>query len=138
MIESNRIASLGVIIVMLHFIVSVVHGAAHLNLHIDLNLWQTVYVLVVITALPLVSGFLLWRRARSGFLLLVLSMLGSLIFGGYYHFIVIGADNVASLGSHSWAAPFQVTAVLLATTEAGGVLTGAAGLLTRVRAADGV
>jgi hypothetical protein len=134
----KRIASLGVLLVVLHFIVSAVHGAAHLNLRIDLETWQMVYVLVVITALPLVSGFLLWRRMRVGFVLLLFSMLGSLIFGGYYHFIAAGADNVSSLGSHAWAAPFQVTAVLLAATEAAGVLTGAAGLLKRVRAADGV
>jgi hypothetical protein len=127
------LATLGVILVALHFIVSVVHGAAHLNLHIDLNIWQTVYVLVVITALPLVSGFLLWRRARSGFLLLLFSMLGSLFFGGYYHFIAAGADNVSSLGSHAWSVPFQLTAILLAATEVAGVLTGAAGALTSPR-----
>src|SRR6266849_3777792 len=102
------IERLGVILVALHFVVSVVHGAAHLDLHIDLKTWQTIYVLLVISALPLVSGFLLWRRARNGFLLLLFSMLGSLIFGGYYHFIATGADNVASLGLHAWSAPFQV------------------------------
>jgi hypothetical protein len=122
---------LGVILVALHFIVSVVHGAAHLDLHIDLTPWQTGYVLVVITALPLVSGFLLWRRARRGFLLLLLSMLGSLIFGGYYHFIAIGADNVCALGLHAWSASFQVTAVLLAFTEAAGALIGVFGLLRK-------
>ena len=131
MAERSKLANLGVTIVALHFIVSAVHGAAHLNLHIDLNTWQTVYVFVVITALPLVSGFLLWRNARSGFLMLLFSMLGALIFGGYYHFIATGADNVSSLGSHTWSAPFQVTAVLLAVTEAAGVLTGAAGVLKR-------
>jgi hypothetical protein len=121
----------GLILVALHFIVSAVHGAAHLNLHINLNTWQTVYVFLVITTLPLVSGFLLWRRAGSGFWLLFFSMLGSLIFGGYYHFIAAGADNVSALGSHAWSAPFQLTAVLLAVTEAAGVLTGAAGVLKR-------
>jgi hypothetical protein len=121
----------GVILIALHFIVSAVHGAAHLNLHIDLKTWQTVYVLVVITALPLVSGFLLWRRARSGFFLLLFSMLGSLIFGGYYHLIATGADNVGSLGPHTWSAPFQGTAVLLALTEAAGTLTAVLGVLKR-------
>jgi hypothetical protein len=125
------LAVLGVILVALHFVVSAVHGAAHLNLHIDLNTWQTVYILVVITALPLVSGFLLWRHARNGFLLLLFSMLGSLIFGGYYHFIATGADNVSSLGLHAWSAPFQLTAVLLAVTEAAGVLTAVFGLLKK-------
>ena len=114
-------ASLGVILVALHFIVSVAHGAAHLDLHIDLNTWQTVYVLAVITASPLVSGFLL----------LLLSMLGSLIFGGYYHFIATGADNVSALGIHAWSVPFQITAALLALTEAAGALIGVLGLLRK-------
>jgi hypothetical protein len=124
----HSLASLGVILVALHFIISAVHGAAHSNLHIDLNTWQKVYVLVVITALPLVSAFALWRHTRGGFALLLLSMLGSLIFGGYFHFIASGADNVASLGSHTWSVPFQFTAVLLALTEGGGVLTAILGL----------
>jgi hypothetical protein len=131
MAERSRLANLGVTIVALHFIISMVHGAAHLDLHINLEAWQKVYVLVVISALPLVSGFLLWRRACGGFLLLLLSMLGSLVFGGYYHFIATGVDNVASLGLHAWSAPFQLTAGLLAITEAAGVLTAVLGLLRR-------
>ena len=117
----------GVIIIALHLLVSLVHGAAHNSLHIDLEPWQTVYILVVITIAPLLSGVLLWRRARVGFLLLMCSMLGALIFGGYYHFIAAGIDNVASVGAHSWGQTFRVTAVLLALTEAAGVLTGVAG-----------
>lgn len=119
------------IIVALHFLVSLVHGAAHSSLHIDLELWQTVYILVVITIVPLVAGVLLWRKARIGFLLLLCSMLGALVFGGYYHFIAAGIDNVASLGSHSWGPVFRVTAALLALTEAAGVLTGVVGLIKK-------
>ena|ERR1700730_12806846 len=122
---------LSVMIVAFHFIVSLVHGAAHTNLHIDMNPWQTVYILLVITALPLVSGYLLWRRKRGGFLLLLGSMSGALVFGGYYHFIAPGADNVGSLGSHSWALWFQLTAVLLALTETGGVLIGFLGAVRK-------
>jgi hypothetical protein len=129
--KSNQysLERMGVMIVVVHFLVNVVHAAAHMRLHIDMNLWQTVYILVVIIVLPLASGYLLWRRARRGFLLLLCSMLGALIFGGYYHFIASGADNVGSLGSHFWARPFQVTAVLLALTEAAGVGTGVVGVL---------
>ncbi len=118
----------GVLIVVLHFVVGGVHGAAHGDLHIALEAWQSVYVLVVITVLPLVSGYLLWRRRRGGFLILLGSMSGALVFGGYYHFIAVGADNVASLGSHAWATPFQVTAVLLALMEVAGVFTGILGV----------
>jgi hypothetical protein len=121
----------GLIIVGLHFVTSLVHGFAHGSLHIDLELWQTVFVVLVITVLPLVSGYLLWRRMRGGFFLLTCSMFGSLVFGCYYHFIAAGGDNVASLGSHSWALSFQLTAVLLAFTEAAGVFTGIIGMLRK-------
>jgi len=127
----DSLQRLGVLIVAIHFLVSLVHGMAHSRLRIDMNLWQSVYILLVITLLPLISGFLLWRRARGGFSLLASSMLGSLIFGGYYHFIAAGADNVASLGSHAFAPVFQLTALLLVVTEAAGVLTGLFGLLRK-------
>ncbi len=121
----------GVFVVAFHFVISLAHGFAHSRLHIDMNLWQTVYILLVITLLPLISGFLLWRGLIGGPFLLLVSMLGSLIFGGYYHFIAAGADNVASLGLHSWAPGFQATAVLLAITEVAGVLTGLFGMLKK-------
>jgi len=132
MSKTNSLQRLSVAVVTLHFLISLVHGTAHSRLHIEMNLWQSVYILLVITLLPLISGFLLWRAAsQRGFLLLLTSMLGALVFGGYYHFIAVGADNVASLGSHSWALTFQVTAVLLAITEAAGVLIGLFGLLKK-------
>jgi hypothetical protein len=121
----------GVIIVALHFVVVVVHSAAHISLHIDMNFWQSVYIFLVIVALPLLAGFFLWRRARGGFLILFCSMLGALIFGGYYHFIAAGIDNVGSLGPRPWSTTFQVTAVLLAVTEAAGVLTGVVGVFRK-------
>jgi hypothetical protein len=121
----------GVTIVVLHFVVSLIHGLAHSSMHIDMKLWQNVYILTVITALPWVSGYLLWRRKRGGFFFLFLSMSGALAFGCYYHFIAAGADNMNSLGSHAWASTFQVTAVLLALTETGGVVTGVLGSLRK-------
>jgi hypothetical protein len=120
----------GVTIVTLHFVVSLVHGFAHNSLHVEMKLWENIYILTIITALPLVAGFLLWRR-RRGFFVLVFSMTGSLIFGGYYHFIAAGADNVRSLGSHTWTLTFQVTALLLALTETAGVVIGVLGLLRK-------
>ena len=128
--SQQPLARFGVITVALHFIVVVVHSAAHINLQIDMNLWQSVYIFLVIVALPLLAGFLLWR-GRGGFLVLLFSMLGALIFGVYYHFITPGIDNACSLGFRPWSTTFQVTAVLLALTEAAGVLTGVLGMLKR-------
>ena len=127
----NAFQRCGLSIVAFHFLISLVHGVAHSRLQIDMNLWQSVYILLVITLLPLVSGVLIWRRGRGGFLLLAGAMMGSLVFGVYYHFIAVGADNVATLGLHPWAAPFQLTAALLAILESVGVLTGIFGGLRK-------
>jgi hypothetical protein len=114
-----------------HSAVTAAHGAAHSTLNIVMNGWQNAYIFIVIVLLPLVAGYLIWKRARGGYLILFLSMLGALVFGGYYHFVLAGADNVSTVahhGSHSWAQVFQVSAVLLALVEFAGVIAGIAGL----------
>ena len=70
----NAFQRCGLSIVAFHFLISLVHGVAHSRLQIDMNLWQSVYILLVITLLPLVSGILIWRRGRGGFLLLAGTM----------------------------------------------------------------
>src|SRR5262245_19727397 len=111
---------LGFGIVLLHLFVVVPHGMAHSNLHIDMNRWQNIYILLVINVMPLVAAILIWKRPRLGYLLLFLSMSGSFLFGVYYHFIAPGADNVATLPDHSWSPTFAWTAVLLAVVELAG------------------
>jgi hypothetical protein len=54
--QPKRIANLGVVIVAVHFVVNLVQAAAHMRLHIDMNLWQNVYITLVILLLPLASG----------------------------------------------------------------------------------
>jgi hypothetical protein len=119
----------GIAIIALRLPVQVLHSVAHSALQIYLAPWQKVYILLVITVLPLVSAVLLWRRSRLAFLLLFISMFGSLIFGGYYHFLAPGPDNVSQLGHHAWTFPFQLSAVLLAVLEAAGTVVGIAGLM---------
>jgi hypothetical protein len=81
---SRSITRTGIAIALLHFPVTIAHGAAHQNLHITMNTWQSVYIMLVIVLLPLISAVLLLRkRVRIGFWLLFASMLGSLLFGGY-------------------------------------------------------
>ncbi len=127
--NSRSLARAGIVVVLLHFLVTIAHAAAHQNLHITMNTWQSIYIMLVILLLPLISAvLLLLKRVRIGFWLLFASMLGSLLFGGYYHFIAAGADNVATLGAHAWAPAFQLTAALLALTEATGMVTGFVGL----------
>jgi hypothetical protein len=129
----GSVRRLSIAIIALHAMVTVAHGAAHSTLKIVMNGWQNAYIFIVIFLLPLVAGFLIWKRARGGYLILFLSMLGALVFGGYYHFVLAGADNVSAVGHHamtSWAQRFQVSAVLLALVEFAGVVAGVAGLRT--------
>ena len=111
-------------LVLLHVLIVVSHGYAHSVLQINMNSWQNLYILLVINLLPLVSAVMIWRRNRLGFLLLLISMFGALVFGCYYHFVSAGPDNVSSVGTHPWSGTFQLTAVLLAIVELAGVILG--------------
>ena len=127
----RRIDILSIAIVVLHALITVPHGMAHSNLGIRMNLWQNLYILVVINILPLLAAVLIWRRRRTGFLILLFSMAGSFLFGVCYHFIAAGPDNVASLPVDPSTHTFQLTAVLLALSEAAGFVLGLAGFSRR-------
>ena len=120
----KSIRILAVVIVLAHLALAVPHGMAHDALHIPLQLWQNVYIWIVITILPLLSALLIWKRPRAGFMLLLLSMAGSFVFGLCYHFIAAGPDNVASIPLHASKLTFQWTSVLLAVSEAAGTIVG--------------
>jgi hypothetical protein len=112
--------------VLLHLVVVLLHGRAHTELGVGLSNWQQAYVMFVILLAPLVAMVISWTRiARAGVWLLFLSLLGALIFGGVYHYIVISNDHVAHLPPGDARGLFQVTAVLLLVTETAGVLVAA-------------
>jgi uncharacterized MnhB-related membrane protein len=132
--NDNSTRRVGIFVIALHALVTAAHGAAHSTLQILVNGWQNAYIFIVIVLLPLVAGFLIWRRARTGYVILFLSMLGALVFGGYYHFMLAGPDNALTVGHHamtSWAQVFQVSAVLLALVEFAGVVVAVVGFRTR-------
>ena len=119
----------GILVVVLHILVQVPHALAHNKLHIDVSRWQNLYILIVINLLPIIAAVLIWRRKKSGFLILLLSMAGSFVFGVFYHFIAAGTDNVNSLGIHPWSNTFLWSAIFLALVEAAGALIGLIGVL---------
>lgn len=132
-IEQKTLGRLGVGIVILHMLVITAHSIAHNNLYIAMNLWQNFYIFFVILAAPIVAAVFLWRRLRNGFALLAASMLGSFLFGVYYHFIAIGSDNVFTLHDAPWTTTFQISAVLLALIEFAGTGVGLLGLVNEPR-----
>lgn len=120
------------IVVVAHLIVNLLHGQAHTSLGVGLSNWQQVYVIAVILLAPLVALlFIFTRYARAGLWFLFASMLGSLIFGACYHYVIISHDHVAHLPVGDARSMFRVTAMLLLLTEACGVVVAAIGLKSR-------
>src|SRR5262249_40503983 len=99
MLERRRsIPLVSTVAVLVHLVVSIVHGRAHDQLVVGLSNWQNTYVMTVIVVAPLIAMALIWTRyAHAGLVLLVISMAGSLIFGVAYHYIVISPDHVSHL-----------------------------------------
>ena len=125
----NQIAALVTFVVVAHLIVNVLHGNAHTKLGVGLENWQQLYVIVVILLAPLVALVLTWTRlARFGVWLVLVSMLGSLVFGAVYHYVIISNDHVAHLPPGEARGLFRTTALLLAITEVFGVIVGAIGV----------
>lgn len=123
--SSRRAAVYGTAVVAVNVAVNLVHGAAHLKLQIELDPAEKIFVAVVILAGPLAAMALLWtRRQRWGLALLALTMAGSLLFGFYHHFLVMGPDNVASQPPGFWGATFVITSWLLLLSEAAGAYVG--------------
>lgn len=114
------------IAVVAHLIVVLLHGQAHTGLGVGLNNWQQLYVLSVILIAPLLALALSFTRyVTAGLWLLFASMLGSLIFGACYHYLIISPDHVSHLPSGDARGLFRLTAVLLLITEAFGVIVAA-------------
>jgi hypothetical protein len=111
--------------VLFNLAINIVHGAAHLELHIDLNPAEKLFVAAVILAGPLLVMALMWTRwQRPGLGLLAVTMAGSLAFGLYHHFVAMGPDHVGAQVAGFWGTTFVVTACLLFLAEAAGTYVG--------------
>jgi len=120
------------VVVLAHLVVSMVHGVAHTQAHVPLSLPANLFVYIVILAGPLVGLALTWRASRFGGWLIALAMAGSLVFGLVNHFVLASPDHVSHVDPQ-WRSLFATTAVLLAVTEALGVVL-AVRFLARTRA----
>jgi hypothetical protein len=119
-------AWLGTAAVVVHGIPLVLHSMAHVQLGIFLpSTLANVYIGVVLFAAPVVAVGLLWTGwTRSGAWLLALSMLGSLVFEVYNHFMAMSPDHVSQVPAGAWGDIFRMTAVASAVTEVLGLTAG--------------
>ena len=119
-------------VIGIHFVVVVLHSIAHNVLPVEATPAQLAFILPVIIVAPLVAGVILIKFEKAGMILLTATMLGSLIFGIYYHFIADTIDHVAHVAHREplfWSQMFVVTSYLLAITEAAGAAVGLISLL---------
>ena len=121
----SRSAKHSTAIVVAYLLVNIVHGLAHRELHVGLAPLASIFVIVVVLISPLIAMALIWRAAkRLGFILLSLSMFGSLLFGLYYHYVAVSPDHIHSQPYGGWGTTFVLTAHLLLITEAIGTYVG--------------
>ena len=119
------LAVLGTAVVVAHALIVVLHGLAHADLGVQLSTFQMAFASIVIVASPAVGAALLWSRySRLGFLLLLTSMAGSLVFGLYYHYVAVSPDHVCHLPPGDAQLLFRLTALLLPMSEALGLAVG--------------
>ena len=115
-------------LVAIHLVASLWHGNLHSQLSINLSPKQTLFVLVVILVAPIVAAALVWTRyLSSGLWVFFLSMLGSLLFGVYHHYVMVSSDNINFLPGIDTAShhEFALSAGVIALLELASTLYGA-------------
>ena len=129
----STLKKIALTIVAIHFVVVVLHSITHQILSVNASPAQLAFIFPVIIVAPVVAGVMLPKFERFGTVLLTTSMIGSLVFGVYYHFIAETIDHVAhvaQLEPHRWSQMFLATSYLLAISE---LLGAVVGLLLLVR-----
>jgi hypothetical protein len=114
-------------LVSAHAVVGILHSWAHFELHVAMSLSQWLFVAGIVGGAPWLSLLLLrFRRIQLGWMTFLLSMLASLVFGLYFHFVKVGPDNVDMLRQSPvlFVHVFQITAIILALIELFGTATG--------------
>ena len=125
MSNDRGVAWVGTVLVAVHGLVNAAHGAAHLELGVEISNWQQTFILVVIGLSPLVAALLLWTsRARLGAVTLTGSMAAAFVFGVYYHYVAVSPDHVDHLPPGDARGLFRASALFVAASQALGVVAG--------------
>ena len=114
-------------VVAIHFLVVVLHSIAHQLLSVNASPAQLAFIVPVIIVAPVVAGVMLPKFERFAIVLLTASMIGSFVFGVYYHLIADTIDHVAhvaQLEPRFWSQMFVATSYLLAISELLGAIVG--------------
>jgi hypothetical protein len=108
-----------ILVVLVHLLISMVHGAAHAEAEVPLSRAATLFVYIVILAGPLAGIGLAALSEQVAVWVIAFTLAGSFVFGLLNHFVLAGPDHVAQVAL-PWRALFAATAVLLAVIELAG------------------
>jgi hypothetical protein len=102
--------------VLVHLLVSMIHGAAHAGASVPMSQAANLFVFVVILAGPLIGLGISFRTKLYGGVVVALTMAAALVFGVVNHFLIDSPDHISHIATQ-WSRLFVTTAVLLAITE---------------------
>jgi hypothetical protein len=95
-IAATRVAL--TVLAAIHLIVTIWHGELRRELAVVLPAEQSLIAYLVSILAPLVAVGLLWmRQVRPALWLLLIALAASLVFGIYYRYVFMSADNVHHL-----------------------------------------
>lgn len=122
-----------ILVVLAHIIITGMHGIAHQQAGVSISDFQFAYVFLVTLAAPIAAAVMLFlnkpKIQLGGAWLLLVSMLGSLLFGLVYHVLLPGSDNIFTIIMHEplldSAVFFTSTAMLLVIVDGVGSWIGA-------------
>jgi hypothetical protein len=123
----------GILVVLAHIIVNGLHAIAHQQVEVSISDLQFAYVFLVIFVAPIAAAVMLSfnrpkKMQRGGAWLLLVSMLGSLLFGFAYHIVLPSSDNIFTVmrgPSLNNAIFFTSTAIILMIIDGLGSWIGA-------------
>jgi hypothetical protein len=114
--DRNHLLGWLTVVVVVHLVLAIVHGAAHTGAQVRLPDLATTFVVIVILAGPVVGiGLTVVNRTAGGWVVAG-TMTASFVFGVVNHFILHEGDHISQVAG-PWGALFASTALLLAGTE---------------------
>jgi magnesium-transporting ATPase (P-type) len=119
------------VVVLAHIITTGLHDIAHQQAGVSISDFQSAYVFLVTLAAPIAAAIIILflnkpKIQRGGTWLLLVSMLGSLLFGLVYHILLPSSDNIFMVMQNSSldSVVFTSTAILLVIVDGAGTWVG--------------
>ena len=116
------------VVVVAHLAANIGHGVAHASLGVKASGADTVFIVLVIFAAPVIAAMLWTKEQRGGAWLLLGSMSAAAVFGVYGHYLTISPDHVDHLPKGDLQPLFRLSAALLVWFELAGVAVGILGI----------